>query len=58
MNIIQTWKTKNIPSYYHNYVNNIKYLHPQWNYMFFDDNDIVRHPLVKKIINDYEKFKL
>ena len=41
MNIIQTWKTKNVPAYYHGYINKIKNLHPQWNYMFFDDNAIV-----------------
>lgn len=41
MNIIQTWKTKNVPAYYHGYINKITNLHPQWNYMFFDDNAIV-----------------
>lgn len=41
MNIIQTWKTNEIPIYYSEFVNKIKTMNPSWNYMFFDDNDIM-----------------
>uniref|UniRef100_A0A6C0DAW2 Glycosyltransferase n=1 Tax=viral metagenome TaxID=1070528 RepID=A0A6C0DAW2_9ZZZZ len=41
MNIIQTWKTNEIPIYYIEFVTKIKNLNPNWNYMFFDDNDII-----------------
>lgn len=44
MNIIQTWKTKEIPdSYPHfqEFKNKIIHKHPKWNYLFFDDDDIV-----------------
>ena len=51
MNIIQTWKTKDVPVYYHGYINKIKILHPQWNYMFFDDQDIIE--FMKSIMPEY-----
>jgi len=41
MNIIQTWKTTEIPEHYKNFVNKIKNMNPNWNYMFFDDEDII-----------------
>lgn len=41
MNIIQTWKTKNIPSHYESLVKKISEINPDWNYMLFDDLDIV-----------------
>jgi len=41
MNIIQTWKTKIVPLHYQEYVNKIKNMNPTWNYMFFDDDDII-----------------
>jgi mannosyltransferase OCH1-like enzyme len=41
MNIIQTWKTIEIPEHYKNFVNKIKNMNPNWNYMFFDDEDII-----------------
>jgi mannosyltransferase OCH1-like enzyme len=41
MNIIQTWKTKIIPLHYQKYVNKVKTMNPTWNYMFFDDDDII-----------------
>jgi mannosyltransferase OCH1-like enzyme len=41
MNIIQTWKTKNIPEHYQYFVKKVKDMNPTYNYMFFDDNDIV-----------------
>jgi mannosyltransferase OCH1-like enzyme len=40
MNIIQTWKTKDIPIDLFNYIEKIRTLNPNCNYMFFDDNDI------------------
>jgi mannosyltransferase OCH1-like enzyme len=42
MNIIQTWKTKIIPLHYSEYVNKVKTMNPTWNYMFFDDDDVVK----------------
>jgi len=39
-NIIQTWKTKDIPEHYQKLVDNVKSNNTHWNYMFFDDNDI------------------
>ena len=41
MNIIQTWKTTEVPQHYKNFVNKIKIMNPTWNYMFFDDDDII-----------------
>ena len=41
MNIIQTWKTDNIPHEYHHNVENIRQLNPDWNYVFFNDDYIV-----------------
>jgi mannosyltransferase OCH1-like enzyme len=41
MNIIQTWKTKDVPIHYKEFVNKVKSKNPNWNYLFFDDNDII-----------------
>jgi mannosyltransferase OCH1-like enzyme len=41
MNIIQTWKTKIVPGHYENFVRKVKNLNLKWNYMFFDDDDIL-----------------
>lgn len=41
MNIIQTWKTKEVPEHYRGFVNAVKELNPDCNYMLFDDKDIV-----------------
>jgi hypothetical protein len=41
MNIIQTWKTQTIPLHYREFVNKVKTMNPNWNYMFFDDDDII-----------------
>jgi len=41
MNIIQTWKTHDIPPMYQTLVQRVRDLNPDWNYMFFDDTDIV-----------------
>lgn len=41
MNIIQTWKTKVGPDHYLPFINKIKNMNLSWNYLFFDDNDIV-----------------
>ena len=40
INIIQTWKTKQIPQKYQSLVSNIKKLNPECNYLFFTDQDI------------------
>lgn len=41
MNIIQTWKTNQLESQYQLNVDRVRHLHPDWNYMFFTDEDIV-----------------
>ena len=41
MNIIQTWKTHDVPIPYQPLVKRVRELNPNWNYMFFDDNEIV-----------------
>jgi hypothetical protein len=38
--IIQTWKTKNVPTDYGMFTNSVKKHHPDYTYLFFDDNDI------------------
>lgn len=40
MNIIQTWKSHNIPPHYLPIFNNNKKYFEGWNYMFFTDDDI------------------
>lgn len=39
-NIIQTWKSNDIPTKYDNLINSIKKYNPDYNYMFFTDEDI------------------
>jgi len=39
-NIIQTWKSNDIPDKYKTYIENVKALHPDYNHMFFTDEDI------------------
>ena len=61
-NIIQTWKTDNIPPKYKQMVDKVKKLHPDANYMFFTDNDIVnfiktRFPQYLSIYNNF-KYKI
>jgi len=41
MNIIQTYKTADIPDEYKPFVESVKKHNPDWNYMFFSDDDIV-----------------
>jgi len=41
MNIIQTYKTADIPHDYKPFVDSVKQHNPDWNYMFFSDEDIV-----------------
>lgn len=55
MNIIQTWKTKDVPAYYQSLVQKIKTMNPQWNYMFFDDADIIEF-IKTKTPEYYETF--
>lgn len=40
MNIIQTWKNRDIPPHYRLFINKVKMLNPSHNYMFFTDTDI------------------
>ena len=40
INIIQTWKDTNIPEKYQPFVNQVKKMNPNSNYMFFSDEDI------------------
>lgn len=42
MNIIQTYKTRHVPSSLRKLSETVQRLHPSWNYMFFTDEDIVR----------------
>lgn len=42
MNIIQTYKTRNVPASLCLLSEKVQRLHPSWNYMFFTDEDIVR----------------
>lgn len=53
MNIIQTWKTTEIPEHYKFFVNKIKNMNPTWNYMFFDDDDIIH--FMKSTTPEYYK---
>ena len=54
--IIQTWKTKDIPPKYQNYVDSIKKHNPDYEYLFFDDKDI--HNFLKNYYPIYyETFK-
>lgn len=55
MNIIQTWKTTEIPEHYKNFVNKIKKMNPKCNYMFFDDEDII-HFMKSTTPEYYETF--
>jgi len=50
-NIIQTWKTKTVPSHYENFVRKVQNLNLEWNYMFFDDEDIV--DFIKTEMSEY-----
>ena len=40
LNIIQTWKTNQIPNKYKGLVSQVKRLNPNCNYIFFSDHDI------------------
>ena len=40
MNIIQTWKNRDIPPHYRTFVSKVQILNPTCNYMFFTDTDI------------------
>jgi mannosyltransferase OCH1-like enzyme len=51
MNIIQTWKTKDIPDHYKQFVEKLKELNPTHNYMFFDDDTIVE--FMKSVMSKY-----
>jgi mannosyltransferase OCH1-like enzyme len=42
MNIIQTYKTRNVPTSLRLLSEKVQRLHPSWNYKFFTDEDIVR----------------
>lgn len=38
--IIQTWKTNNVPEKYKSYIEKLKFLHPDYQYLFFTDEQI------------------
>lgn len=40
MNIIQTWKTNDIPVRYEKFIQSVIDHNPKWNYLFFSDDDI------------------
>ena len=54
MNIIQTWKTKDIPEFLKPFQNNVLKHKSNWNYLFFDDDDIVL--FFKEKMPDYYDF--
>ena len=56
MNIIQTWKTKDIPEYLKPFQKNVLKYKSNWNYLFFDDDDIIL--FFKEKMPDYMIFLL
>lgn len=56
MNIIQTWKTRELPSHYVPFYENIIKYKSNWNYMFFDDSDIIAF-MKTKMPEYYDFFK-
>jgi hypothetical protein len=54
-NIIQTWKSNDIPNKYDNLINSIKKYNPDYNYIFFTDKDIEVF-LKDKYYNYYETY--
>lgn len=54
MNIIQTWKSKDLPHYYIPFYHNVMKHKGNWNYMFFDDNDVTE--FVKTKMPEYYEF--
>ena len=56
MNIIQTWKSRELPSQYIPFYENLMKHKHNWNYLFFDDNDIVEF-IKNKMPAYYEFFK-
>lgn len=56
--IHQSYKTSNLPKEISENIENIKTLHPDWEYRFYDDNDINNFILKTyglKMINLYNK---
>tara|TARA_B100000900_G_C20531778_1_gene696650 strand:- start:140 stop:817 length:678 start_codon:yes stop_codon:yes gene_type:complete len=56
MNIIQTWKSRELPSHYIPFYENLMKHKNNWNYLFFDDNDIVEF-IKTKMPTYYDFFK-
>tara|TARA_B100000282_G_scaffold239491_1_gene182222 strand:+ start:867 stop:1547 length:681 start_codon:yes stop_codon:yes gene_type:complete len=56
MNIIQTWKSRELPSHYIPFYENLMKHKNNWNYLFFDDNDIVKF-IQTKMPTYYDFFK-
>jgi mannosyltransferase OCH1-like enzyme len=54
-NIIQTYKTNDIPSQYKPLVEKVKKLNPDWNYLYFTDEDII-YFIKNKTPEYYETF--
>jgi len=40
MNIIQTWKTNEVPEHYHGFMKDLRNRNPNYNFMFFTDDSI------------------
>ena len=56
MNIIQTWKSRELPSHYIPFYENLMKHKNNCNYLFFDDNDIVKF-IQTKMPTYYDFFK-
>jgi|TARA_B110000483_G_scaffold204262_2_gene247161 mannosyltransferase OCH1-like enzyme len=56
INIIQTWKDNHIPLKYQPFVNQVKKMNPNANYMFFTDKDIEQF-ILTKFPQYYKTFK-
>lgn len=59
MNIIQTWKDLNMPGQYKSFSDKVQFHNPNWNYMFFSDNDIVNfiHDKMPEYYDTFCSFK-
>ena len=53
MNIIQTWKTKEIPIQYYKFIENLKQHCSDFNFLFFTDEDILE--FMKNKMPQYQK---
>ena len=61
--IIQTWKSRDLPTYYKKTQNLIFRSNPEYRYIFFDDDDITkfiktRYPNFEGLIKRFKPIKL